>query len=234
MLPLNQHIEQIINRAVKVSQHQYDIIVDKRAVVIRVPRQLGEVKVTRFITVGAQTDRDTFTVRFQEIAEQPAFTTQRREQEFSSMSEDQIDWACRVVYAYIEEKVKPELIPEVELVTRMEEINMRWMGDNATLQLYLQGSEFGDDWRYRITDKDGNVICESLDPATADGHNYIMLVRTYNKGYRKGQVDGICRNAESLAMHTFHTAFNRSGVAQHEIPDCVRNTMRHGFLGKLA
>jgi hypothetical protein len=98
-----------------------------------------------------------------------------------------------------------------ELVAKAEEINAQWMGNTiGVVQPYLQDTDLGDEWRFRIIDRttmwegqEPRVLVEHLAPEDAHGHTYMLFVRALfdfgNLRAREGGVLAVTRMVGGLA-----------------------------------
>jgi hypothetical protein len=199
MLDINKHIETIVHyldgeQKPEVHGHT-DFITLKRVI----PATDEYQQIERTVIVTAENDKRKFRVELEEIAMPLNFVTNRDKSFFDAPMHGSVMHACRYVFALLHGKVKPQLIPPERHVKKCEEINVKWLiGGPFSCALFLQGSEFGDDWRLRLTHADGQVICESLDPDNTDGHTCCTIARVAQESFDRGVREGETRVVERL------------------------------------
>lgn len=236
MLKTNKHIDAIITRCVTdKTNRNYDVEVqayeDFVSLKVVIPPKEGEHEgFHRFVVITAEDNRQ-FKVKFTEQSINPAFTTQEEERTFISRNEDQLAFACRIVYAHINGKVNQKLIPPVEYVAKWEEMNERWFKNTSFApHLFLQGSEWGDDWRFKLVHANGTVIIESLDPATADGHTYLMACRAAQDAFDRGVIEGEVRAGEALTKNLFRAIVDNNGTPNYRYPQQINRIRDNGLV----
>lgn len=233
MLKINNHINAIIERSVAPCDRDYQLTwADNAAIVeVTIAATTEHHGVKRYVTITKENDAREYEIKFQEIANNPTFTTRQEACKLKAGDPNDLARACREVYAHIRGKVKTKLIPSVEMVERWQHINDTWLtGDDCHLELFLQGGEFGDDWRFRIVHVGGTVICESLDPDTADGHTYRQLINSAKEAFKRGLLEGQVRAGEAFAQNAFNAVFANDGRRFWSFPEGVRQLMEHGTI----
>lgn len=99
--------------------------------------------------------------------------------------------------------IKPE--PPVELVEQCAALNKEMGSKESEVILYLQDTEWGDDWRFRLFDRKLNrTVTSHLDPKTAGWHNYYLMLNAgreaYEAGVEKGKKTVILSELETMCQ----------------------------------
>lgn len=77
--------------------------------------------------------------------------------------------------------------PPAELLAQCEKINKELGTKESTLILYLQDTEFEEEWRFRLFDKKYNrTVSSYLNPKTADWHTYYLLLEASRDAFQEG------------------------------------------------
>jgi len=189
----------------------------------------GEWLLSRKVSVSDLDTNNDYAITTTEELESPFKYTLTKRNTTLRYREDSSDYRPGTMFSnVIAAPINAEALAVVlGYLKKANDLNTKWFGDKALVVLYNQRHGGEPEWRFKITSIDGAITyCSSLDPNTADGHTYRMLVYAVNEAEQRGKIAGITHAIEQQVKRITQESFYNSRVNIHVLPNETQKILR--------
>lgn len=189
-----------------------------------------DLRIARTITISEIDLEDNFTVELEDALAEPYYSVKKRKNTYNADQAPAMeDFMFRQLDDFLNKDIIVKRYPAPAQVQHVQSLSS-WLGSECRAELYLNGDEYGDEWKIRLVLKDTNHAIEEYLPPNVEGWVCAAIYRMYNRAFEKGRVHGISTLAERLAADEAKRVLDQSYIHNYDVKENLAQFIHAGSL----